>query len=83
MTRNCLAHRAAQIFAFVFFFVHPCLARQKMSDAEKLLFDSVNRERTAKDLPPLKWDEGLARAARKHAELMAEQIGRASCRERV
>jgi hypothetical protein len=44
-----------------------------MSDAEKLLFDSVNRERTARDLPPLKWDEGLARAARKHAELMAEQ----------
>jgi hypothetical protein len=73
MTRNCLAHRAAQIFAFVFLFVQPCLARQKMSDAEKLLFDSVNRERTAKDLPPLKWDEGLARAARKHAELMAEQ----------
>ena len=73
MTRNCLAHRAAQIFPFVFLFVHPCLARQKMSDPEKLLFDSVNRERTAKDLPPLKWDEGLARAARKHAQLMAEQ----------
>ena len=73
MTRNCLAHRAAQIFAFVFLFVHPCLARQKMSDAEKLLFDSANRERTAKALPTLKWNEGLARAARKHAELMAEQ----------
>lgn len=73
MTRNCLAHRAAQIFAFVFLFVHPCLARQKMSDAEKLLFDSANRERTAKDLPPLKWDEGLARAARKHAERMGDQ----------
>src|SRR6266849_6868558 len=73
MTRNCLAHRAAQIFAFVFLFVHPCLARQKMSDAEKLLFDSVNRERAARELPLLKWDESLARAARKHAELMAEQ----------
>jgi Cysteine-rich secretory protein family len=73
MTRNCLAHRTAQIFACVFLFVHPCLARQKMSYAEKLLFDSVNHERTARDLPPLKWDESLARAARKHAELMAEQ----------
>jgi hypothetical protein len=73
MTRNCPAHRAALIFAFVFLFVRPCLARQKMSDAEKLMFDSVNRERTARDLPTLKWDEGLARAARKHAELMAEQ----------
>src|SRR5712692_5152157 len=73
MTRNCLAHRAAQIFAFVFLFVHPCLARQKMSDAEKLLFDSVNRERAARELPLLKWDESLARAARKHSELMAEQ----------
>src|SRR6266849_1677087 len=73
MTRNCLAHRAAQIFAFVFLFVHPCLARQKMSDAEKLLFDSVNRERASRELPLLKWDESLARAARKHAELMAEE----------
>jgi len=44
-----------------------------MSDAEKLLFDSVNRERAARELPLLKWDESLARAARKHAELMAEQ----------
>jgi Cysteine-rich secretory protein family len=73
MTRDCLAHRAAQIFAFVFLFVHPCLARQKMSDAEKLLFDSANRERASRELPLLKWDERLARAARKHAELMAEQ----------
>ncbi len=73
MTRNCLAHRAAQIFAFAFLVLHPCLARQKMSDAEKLLFDSVNGERAARELPLLKWDEGLARAARKHAERMAEQ----------
>jgi len=49
------------------------LAQERISDTEKLLFDSVNRERAAKELPLLKWDEGLARAARKHAELMAEQ----------
>jgi hypothetical protein len=73
MTKNCLAHRAAQIFAFAFLFAQACLAQQKISDIEKLLFESVNRERAARKLPPVKWDEGLARAARKHAELMAEQ----------
>jgi hypothetical protein len=73
MTRNCLAHRAAQIFVFAFLLAPGCLAQQKISNIEKLLFESVNRERAATKLPPLKWDEGLARAARKHAELMAEQ----------
>jgi hypothetical protein len=73
MTRYCLAHRAAQIFAFAFLFAQTCLAQQKVSDIEKLLFESVNRDRTARKLPLVKWDEGLARAARKHAELMAEQ----------
>jgi len=72
MTWNCLALRAVQTFAFIFFFAHPCLCQQKISDAEKLLFDSVNRERVERKLTPLKWDEGLARAARKHAEQMAE-----------
>ena len=73
MTRSCLAHWAAQIFAFAFPFAHPCPAQQKVSDAEQLLFDSVNRERLARHLPILKWDEGLARAARQHAEQMAER----------
>ena len=73
MPRNCLAHGAAQIFVFAFLFAQACLAQQKISDIEKILFESVNRERAARKLPPLKWDEGLARAARKHAELMAEQ----------
>ena len=73
MTRNCLAHSAAQIFVCAFLFAQACLAQQKISDIEKLLFESVNRERAARKLPPVKWDEGLARAARKHAELMAQQ----------
>src|SRR4029077_20109783 len=73
MTRNCLAHRAAQIFVFAFLLAQTCLAQQKISEIQKFLFDSVNRERAARELPPVKWDEGLARAARKHAELMAEQ----------
>lgn len=73
MTRNCLAHRTARIFAFAFLFAQTCLAQQKISGREKLLLDSVNRERTTRGLPPVKWDEGLARAARKHAKLMADQ----------
>src|SRR3984893_17283587 len=73
MRKNSLGNRAALTFAFVFLFSYACLAQERISDAEKLLFDSVNRERAARELPLLKWDEGLAHAARKHAELMAEQ----------
>ena len=73
MTRSGLAHRAAQIFALASLFARPCPAQQNISDAEQVLFDSANRERLARHLPILKWDESLARAARKHAEQMAEQ----------
>jgi len=48
-------------------------AQKKTSSVEQELIDAVNRERKEKDLSILKWDDGLARAARKHAELMAEQ----------
>jgi len=48
-------------------------APQKASSTEQDLMDAVNRERKARELSVLKWDEGLARAAHKHAELMAEQ----------
>jgi uncharacterized protein YkwD len=45
---------------------------EKISYAENSC--SIRESRTdGKELPLLKWDEGLARAARKHAELMAEQ----------
>ena len=50
-----------------------CSAQQKIPETEKLLFESANRERIARSLPALKWDEKLAKAARKHAELMADQ----------
>lgn len=43
------------------------------SPAEKFLFDAVNRERAAEDLPPLQWDPALAAAARKHVLRMAEE----------
>lgn len=73
MRRNCSVRAGAQIFAFAFLFAYICPAQRKIPDIEKLLFDAANHEREERKLPLLKWDEGLARAARKHAELMAEQ----------
>ena len=40
--------------------------------AERELFASVNQARRAQGLAPLRWDESLAAAARRHAEVMAE-----------
>jgi len=48
-------------------------AQKKASSAEQELMDAVNRERKERSLSILKWDDGLAHAASKHAELMAEQ----------
>ncbi len=39
---------------------------------ERELFASVNQARRAQGLAPLRWDEALATAARRHAEVMAE-----------
>jgi uncharacterized protein YkwD len=41
--------------------------------AERQLFASVNRLRANQGLPTLKWNEGLALAARRHAEAMARR----------
>jgi len=38
--------------------------------AEKRVLDLVNKERTSRGIPPLVWDEDLARAARYHAAHM-------------
>ena len=40
---------------------------------ERELFASVNQARRAQGLAPLRWDESLATAARRHAEVMAER----------
>jgi len=40
--------------------------------AERDLFASVNQARRAQGLSPLRWDETLATAARRHAQVMAE-----------
>src|SRR5271155_5678229 len=41
--------------------------------AERDLLASVNQARRARGLAPLRWDERLAAAARRHAEVMAER----------
>ena len=40
---------------------------------ERELFASVNQARRAQGLSPLRWDESLATAARRHAKVMAER----------
>ena len=42
------------------------------SQSEQMIFDSVNRERAARQLKPVRWDAGLAAAARGHAQKMAQ-----------
>jgi uncharacterized protein YkwD len=49
------------------------VAQPRTEAAEQQLFQAINRERAANGLPPLKWDEALANAARQHAEAMAAQ----------
>jgi uncharacterized protein YkwD len=49
------------------------VAQPKIDAAEQQLFQAINRERAVQKLPPLKWDDGLAGAARQHAGIMAEQ----------
>jgi uncharacterized protein YkwD len=41
--------------------------------AERALFAAINQARRAQALPSLLWDESLAAAARRHAEIMAER----------
>lgn len=47
-------------------------ARPAPSTAEQAIFDSANRERATRKLAPLKWNTGLASAARAHAQKMAQ-----------
>ena len=44
-----------------------------VAQAERDLFASVNQARRAQGLSPLRWNESLAVAARRHAEVMAER----------
>jgi uncharacterized protein YkwD len=44
---------------------------QPASSAERVLLQSINRERRSAGLPALRWDDALASAARQHAGVMA------------
>ena len=66
-------NRLALLITLLTLIFATALAQQKPSDAERQLFDAVNRERKAQGLPSLKPDEALAAAARAHAQRMAEQ----------
>jgi uncharacterized protein YkwD len=54
-----------------FLFAATSAAAEKLSANEQILFDALNRERATQSLPPLQWDEALAKAARQHANRMA------------
>ena len=43
------------------------VAQPRTEMPEQQLFQAINRERAAQGLPPLKWDDALANAARQHA----------------
>lgn len=44
---------------------------ETLARAEQELFASVNQARRSQGLPALRWDESLATAARRHADVMA------------
>ena len=48
-------------------------AQAPRGGAEQILFDAANRDREARRLRPLRWDNSLANGARQHAQRMAQQ----------
>jgi hypothetical protein len=51
----------------------PAGAQAPRESAERILFDAANRDREARQLRPLRWDNSLANGARQHAQRMAQQ----------
>ena len=66
-------HQVAVLISVLIFFCASAVAESKSANAERELFHAVNQERKTHGLPTLRSDEALASAARKHAELMAQQ----------
>lgn len=70
-----------KIFAFylaaVILFFFPAFDAQpqtlQRNPAERELFELLNHERSAQNLPELQWDDALFKAARQHALLMLKQ----------
>jgi len=58
----------------VLVFLPLCSSSQSAPNSpEQILFQSANRERAAHGLAPLKWNNSLAEAARRHVLLLAQQ----------
>jgi uncharacterized protein YkwD len=68
-----IRNRMAALITLLTLISVSALAQQTRLDAERQLFNAVNQERKAHGLPPLKLDEALSTAARRHAQRMAEQ----------
>jgi uncharacterized protein YkwD len=66
-------HQVAFVIAMVIIFCNCVLAQSESTNPERELLHAVNQERRTRGLPLLKSDEALTNAARKHAELMAQQ----------
>jgi uncharacterized protein YkwD len=73
MNKSTTLSAGSVALAMVLWLAGTGTAQKKASTEEQELMDAVNRERKERGLSTLKWDDGLAGAARKHAELMAEQ----------
>lgn len=73
MCRHLTLSMGATALVALFWVMGIGTPEKKALGAEQGLMEAVNRERKERSLSILKWDEGLARAAHKHAELMAEQ----------
>ncbi|HSZ61900.1 MAG TPA: CAP domain-containing protein [Terriglobales bacterium] len=65
--------RLAAAAAAVIMLCWSAYGETSITRAERELFASVNQARQAQGLAPLRWDESLAAAARRHATLMAER----------
>ena len=68
-----MSSRFAIVIAIVSLLPRPALAQGNNHGPEQTLFQSANRERTAQGLPPLRWNNALAAAARQHALQLAQQ----------
>jgi uncharacterized protein YkwD len=64
--------RPAAVAAIVAMLCWSAYGQTRALRAEQELFNSVNQARRAQGLAALRWDESLAAAARRHAEVMAK-----------
>ncbi len=70
--RTALAINSLAVAIFAMAILPVARAQTPALQAERELFASVNQARRGQGLSPLRWDESLALAARRHARVMAE-----------